>query len=298
MKHDAFDHPKFDWAASDLGMPIAYFRGTMITLWHATKMHYPAGDIGRESNKRIAWRAGFQGDAELFVETLVKHGFLDPMPDEQGRLYVHNWHVHCEDYVRQTLRNRKTTFANGAPPYLSKPAAQAKAENNIAEQCLTENNREPQTPTEKNSCVVPETGNRKPETNTPPLTPPAGGNVCVEPPRQRRARGDFSDPFTDGDGFDWQPYHRGFGLWIGEANTVNGNEWLDVKAQLETAKEHDLLPSPEDWQAWCRRRREEFYREKGAWPLYAKPLLAKMREQHNEAFESRRKAAAKNGAGP
>jgi hypothetical protein len=138
MKNEGFNHPKVLLAARDLGVSLCAIRGVLVGVWHVAAVNYPAGDVGRCSNEELAVAIGWDGDPERLVEVLVKRRLLDAVSEEQGRLYVHDWHIHCQDYTRQTLRNRKQNFANGATPY------KKSKEENGEEQPSTDNNREPQ----------------------------------------------------------------------------------------------------------------------------------------------------------
>ena len=53
-----------------------------------------------------------------FVLTLRAAGLLDEMSG--CRLYVHDWHEHCEDSVHMRLARRRKRFANGDMPNMRK----------------------------------------------------------------------------------------------------------------------------------------------------------------------------------
>jgi len=181
MKREAFNHPKILLAARDLGIWPGYFRGLLLGLWHLAGTNFPRGDVGRLSNEELAVAMDCppEIDPDQLVEVLVKRRLLDALPQSEGRLYVHDWHEHCDDYTRQKLRNRGQVFANGAQPYSTR--LNARNGNHRQPQTTTDNHRQVQVWTENDSRAEPEP---EPEpapepapAPVPPLSPPEGGHA-------------------------------------------------------------------------------------------------------------------------
>lgn len=100
--------------------------GILGELWAETAVRFPRGDIGRATNEELAVYIDYSGDIDALITVLVKRRLLDEIED--GRLYVHDWHDHCEDWVRHKLKAAKKTFANGAPPYKTQRTPEKKRE--------------------------------------------------------------------------------------------------------------------------------------------------------------------------
>ncbi len=115
MKQEARRHAKIILAAKDMGVDRCVLLGIIGEIWAETAARFPAGDIGRATNEEIAVYIDYSGDINALVEVLLKRRLLDVMEGD-ARLYVHDWHDHCEDWVRHRLQVAKKTFANGAPP--------------------------------------------------------------------------------------------------------------------------------------------------------------------------------------
>ena len=113
MKREAWNHPKIKILCRDLKLPLCYVNGILESLWLVTGQSLPAGDIGRWSNEEIAAAIEYPGDADELVAALLKRRLLDPLPESDGRLYVHDWHEHCDQAVKRKLSRWKQSFANG-----------------------------------------------------------------------------------------------------------------------------------------------------------------------------------------
>lgn len=120
MKREGYTHVKFKQAARDLGIPLCYLHGIIGDIWMETTLHFPAGDIGRYSNEQIAIAIDYPDDPDVLINTLIKHKLLDAIPEEKGRLYIHDWHEHCDDAVHMGLARKVAFFANGAVPKLNR----------------------------------------------------------------------------------------------------------------------------------------------------------------------------------
>lgn len=89
--------------------------GTLERLHHHAARYSPAGDIGKHSNTRIAKAVGWDDDAEWIIEQLTSLRWIDN--DVDGvRLYIHDWHVHSDDYADRYLADNGLRYANGSMP--------------------------------------------------------------------------------------------------------------------------------------------------------------------------------------
>ena len=117
MKHTTFVHHKLIDLAEALGADEAKAVGTLGFLWHAAGEYAPCGDIGRFSDEKIAWFCRWKGDPKTLVDALVAARWLDPT-DGPARLVVHDWPVHCEDFIHSRVARLRAFFANGCAPSL------------------------------------------------------------------------------------------------------------------------------------------------------------------------------------
>ena len=120
MKAKATEHSKMGDLARLLKIHRAMAIGLMERLWHWTAAEIPDGGIGKREDETIAAECYWPWPkrAAEFVDALHTVGFLDEIAG--CRLYIHNWHKHCEDSVHRSLALRGLWFANGLPPKLSK----------------------------------------------------------------------------------------------------------------------------------------------------------------------------------
>lgn len=158
MKREAWDHPKFKLVARDLQLPLCYVRGIMESIWLATGIHWFRGDIGRWSNEEIAVSIEYPGDADRLIEVLVNRRLLDRLPDSEGRLYVHDWHIHCDKYTNLKVLKSKTCYANGMP-------------------ARTKDREEPQEPEEEQDTQLKDS-----ESAVQTVKPPLASQENVKPP--------------------------------------------------------------------------------------------------------------------
>lgn len=118
MKREGFGHPKFRLAARDLGIPLCALYGIMESLWYATAVRFPRGDLGRLTDEEIG--AEIDGlemlaiSGERLVEVLVARRLLDLHPEH--RLVVHDWSTHADSHVHAHLAKRIWLFADGTVP--------------------------------------------------------------------------------------------------------------------------------------------------------------------------------------
>ncbi|MBU6149811.1 MAG: hypothetical protein KGR25_00065 [Chloroflexi bacterium] len=116
MKRGTGRHDKVLEFACELGVPVYAAVGILNLLWEWAAESKPRGDIGRASNRVIATMAGWPTeDSDRLVEMLVKSKLVDEIEGED-RLYIHDWHDHCDNGVHTWLGRRGLCFANGNPP--------------------------------------------------------------------------------------------------------------------------------------------------------------------------------------
>lgn len=105
--------------SSALDIPRYAAVGILATLWDWAGRFTPRGDIGKYSNLVIARKIGWTENPDSLINALVETGWLEEAEDEV-RLYIHDWHEHCEDWVHAHLARHTQTFAIGEMPKLSK----------------------------------------------------------------------------------------------------------------------------------------------------------------------------------
>jgi hypothetical protein len=115
LKREALTHPKLKLLARDLNCSINEVRGLMWALWGLAGFSFPRGDVGRLTNEEIALAVDYEGEHDFLIERLISRRLLDEVDDEDGRLFVHDWHEHADDSVQYKLARAGQTFANGVP---------------------------------------------------------------------------------------------------------------------------------------------------------------------------------------
>lgn len=121
MKRAAWNHPKIKLLCRDLNLPLCYVNGILESIWIVTSAKLPAGDIGRWTNEEIAAAIEYPGDADALISALIRRRFLDEIPEELGRLYVHDWHDHLDQQTKRTLSRWDRTYGNGMPVSWKQP---------------------------------------------------------------------------------------------------------------------------------------------------------------------------------
>lgn len=109
---------KLDRTCRRMNLPTYAVVGLLECLWHLVAEECIRGDIGRFTNEDIAVRLDYQGDEDELIEKLVSCGWLDLNPEH--RLVVHDWPVHCPDFVHMKLSRRGESFADGTTPSSTK----------------------------------------------------------------------------------------------------------------------------------------------------------------------------------
>lgn len=79
----------------------------LLDLWISTAMNHPSGVLSGMDEIDIALEAGWDGDAQKFVDAMLQSGFLERMDD--GTYRLHDWEEH-----QDVLRLKK--IANGWEP--------------------------------------------------------------------------------------------------------------------------------------------------------------------------------------
>jgi hypothetical protein len=118
MKRGADDHPKLLNLASRLGIQKYAAVGLLEMLWHWTAKYAPSGAIGKYSDADIARGLGWDGDAQVLIESLVWSKFVDH--DDEHRIVIHDWFDHADDAVHLSLARSTTLFCGGQVPKLTR----------------------------------------------------------------------------------------------------------------------------------------------------------------------------------
>jgi hypothetical protein len=88
------DHPKFRKLARRLDISEVTARGHAATLWAWTLRHSPDGNLSTYDNEDISIAAGWEGDPELFVASLVECRLLEELDDGVA---IHEWMDRAEN---------------------------------------------------------------------------------------------------------------------------------------------------------------------------------------------------------
>lgn len=99
---------KFRDLRAKLGMRDWQVKGILQSLWDFAAENAMAGDIGRFTNSQIALGIDFDGDADSLVEALVATRWIDK--DKKHRLIIHDWHEHCEEWIKKRCSRAGITF--------------------------------------------------------------------------------------------------------------------------------------------------------------------------------------------
>jgi hypothetical protein len=121
MKAGGMELMKFRRLMRRLGESKRGIVGLLECLWYSAAHDCPAGDVGKFTNEEIAIMCDWSGDPDELVAALVASGYLDE--HELHRLVIHDWHVHCPNWVRGILARHGRQFANGEPSNRKEAAA-------------------------------------------------------------------------------------------------------------------------------------------------------------------------------
>ena len=125
MKAGTIMSTKMLLLARRLGVCRNHAAGIMDHFWEWTARNAPRGDVGRFSDEVLQEEVAPELKRKSLVDALVAEGWLDRadftglepnQPAGWPRLYVHDWHDHCENRVRLWLTRKGECFANGMPP--------------------------------------------------------------------------------------------------------------------------------------------------------------------------------------
>lgn len=115
------DHDKTTEAVARFGCnfePVNGFIGAMARLWLFVMKQYPDGNITKAKPSKLAEKAGFTGDPENFLGTLVDIGFADREPTT-GEILIHDWegfasgHSSTERVKKHREKQRLIDLSNG-----------------------------------------------------------------------------------------------------------------------------------------------------------------------------------------
>jgi len=116
MKRALLSHPKTNDLASRLGCNRPAAIGYLALLFDFCAEHSPQGDIGKWVNGAIAKACEWSGDADLFIDSLVKSKWLDE--HDTHRLLIHDWQTNCDNWVRAKVKNMGVEFCSLGATYV------------------------------------------------------------------------------------------------------------------------------------------------------------------------------------
>jgi len=108
MKRDALNHPKMLDLAARLDVNRAQAIGIVTLLFDFTSQYAPQGDVGKHRDGAIARACEWMGSPVEFIDALVESGWIDK--SENHRLRIHDWHEHCEQWVKLKLQKLNLDF--------------------------------------------------------------------------------------------------------------------------------------------------------------------------------------------
>lgn len=116
MKRGTINHPK-TWRLSRLlGISRRDTLGLLTLLWDFTGQYAPDGCIGRVPDEDIARACEWEvQNTEKLIAALIESGYVDAISKKTGRLRIHDWFDHCEEWVRKRLKRQAD-----APPETSR----------------------------------------------------------------------------------------------------------------------------------------------------------------------------------
>jgi hypothetical protein len=126
MKRGTDQLIKFRLLQQRLGLNRRETKSILQEIWDLAAVNCPQGDLGRFSDAEIAFGIDYEGDSSALIRALVDTGWLDE--ESACRLYIHDWHEHCEDHIHAQLARARQTFANGVAPKLSKLSRDERAD--------------------------------------------------------------------------------------------------------------------------------------------------------------------------
>lgn len=115
MKRGTPRHPKVKFLAERLKIEHGHAVGILEMLWQYASEFYPAGDVGRATDRYIAEAVLWRKDPSILIAALVSEKWLDKVEGE-SRLLIHDWAVHAEDSVHMKLARQLRYFSDGSKP--------------------------------------------------------------------------------------------------------------------------------------------------------------------------------------
>jgi hypothetical protein len=114
MKIGTTAHPKFRSLMRELDLPQYSVVGLLESIWMLAAQFTDDGDVSRFSAVEIADYAGYDGDAESLVESLIQCRWLDRIDD---RLLIHDWEDHLPYFIyeRRKKRNQRSKQKSDEP---------------------------------------------------------------------------------------------------------------------------------------------------------------------------------------
>lgn len=91
-------HPKTSRMARLLGIQRVHAVGHLHALWYFGLDHAQEGDLSRYDAFDLAIAAEWDGDPQLFTDSIVSAGFIDR--SEDGSLCLHDWGGTCGKFFR------------------------------------------------------------------------------------------------------------------------------------------------------------------------------------------------------
>jgi hypothetical protein len=119
--HGTLTHRKTRRLAAKLHIDLSHALGIIEAMLHvaAGQLPYPDGGIGRMSNQDIADEMFVRRiNAEKLINAMLFAGQLEP--NENCRLYIHDFHEHCWDSIDVHLARNVVLYANGRRPRMTK----------------------------------------------------------------------------------------------------------------------------------------------------------------------------------
>jgi hypothetical protein len=113
-KKGVLEHPKTLTLADSLGIMDCFALGILEAFWHHVTDYFEDGDVTNLRPSVFVRSIRYQGDAAQLWSALLDAGFIDQTPE--GRLLVHDWPEHCNDYIHTRFYRSLKMFANGTKP--------------------------------------------------------------------------------------------------------------------------------------------------------------------------------------
>lgn len=120
------DHPKTVMLMRKLGDKAFW---CLTKLWVFTAMNAPDGNLSRYGAEELEIAAGWTGDDDVFIDSLIEMGFMDEIK-ETGDLKIHDWEEHNPYAAKAKERSDRARAAAIAKHGLLRPSAKVKVGQN------------------------------------------------------------------------------------------------------------------------------------------------------------------------